>query len=476
MTGDGAMKETSANFAGAERAARFEESVAGVTFVERRGFGDGLFIERYRLTNGLTVLLLPDPVAPVVSYHTWFRVGSSDELPGKTGQAHLLEHLMFNETKHYRQGQFDQLLEAAGGETNAATWLDWTYYYDNIPASELELVVRLESDRMSNLVLDPDRVASEKGVVMAERLDSVEDDVEGKANEMLLSAAFGSEHPYGWPTIGWAEDIESFSAQDCASFYAAHYEPGNATIVIAGDISAESALPLIAAHYGAIPRSVRRANRVFPASQPDRARRDCELEWPTSAPKISLAWEAPPYADYDHAVLSVLCQILTGGRSSRLWRELVRERELASEVRIAPLPFRHIGLVEMWIGAREEHSIDECLAIAERQIARLRAELVADSELDKVKARLELGFLGGMETASGKAEYIGMGETVASDPCHCFVRLEELRRVSAEDVRRVANDVFHDERRFTVRIVPREDDDGSELGDSDATSDEEEVS
>src|SRR5688500_5591916 len=211
--------------------------------------GRSLVVRRWRWPTGLRLLSAVDRSAPVVSYQTWFGVGSRHEKPGKTGLAHLFEHLMFNETRSLEAGEFDRLMEAAGGETNAATWVDWTYYYENLPASELPLAVRLESDRIAHLVLRKPQVTSEKEVVANERRYRVDDDVEGAANELLYATAYRS-HPYRWPTIGWMKDIEGFTIEDCERFYRTYYAPNNATIVIAGDFPEEETVALVRKHYG----------------------------------------------------------------------------------------------------------------------------------------------------------------------------------------------------------------------------------
>jgi zinc protease len=175
-------------------------------------------LHRWGLGNGLTVLVLVDARAPVAAYHTWFNVGSRHERPGKTGLAHLFEHLMFGETENLGAGAFDRKLEESGAETNAATWVDWTYYHELLPADRVKLAVKLEAERMQRLVLREPQVASEKEVVANERRYRVEDDVEGLANELLYKTAF-KLHPYRWPTIGWMEDIQAFTPDDCTAFY-----------------------------------------------------------------------------------------------------------------------------------------------------------------------------------------------------------------------------------------------------------------
>ncbi|HYJ10172.1 MAG TPA: pitrilysin family protein, partial [Polyangiaceae bacterium] len=203
-------------------------------FVESVPFGASLTIERFVMQNGLMVLLCEDKSAPVVSVHTWFRVGSRHEHEGKTGLAHLFEHLMFNEIEGRGPGEFDRMLEEAGAESNASTWLDWTQYNIAIPKEQLSLVLKLEAERMSKLVLREPQVTSEKEVVANERRYRVDDDVEGAVNELLWATAF-TRHAYKWPTIGWMKDIEGFTTQDCEAFYRAYYAPNNAVLVISGD-------------------------------------------------------------------------------------------------------------------------------------------------------------------------------------------------------------------------------------------------
>ena len=209
---------------------------------------------RYRLGNGLTLLFLEDTSAPVVSYFTWYSVGSRHERPGKTGLAHLFEHLMFNETETFKAGEFDRLLEENGAESNAATWVDWTYYYESLPSDRFALAVKLESERMSKLVLRDPQVASEKDVVANERRYRVDDDVEGAANEVLYKTAF-TKHPYHWPTIGWMPDILGFTPADCERFYKTYYAPNNAIIVVVGDVREEAVLREIRDAYGPLASS-----------------------------------------------------------------------------------------------------------------------------------------------------------------------------------------------------------------------------
>jgi zinc protease len=409
-------------------------------------------IHRWRLGNGLTVLILVDASAPVVAFHTWYCVGSRHERPGNTGLAHLFEHLMFGETENLGAGVFDRKLEESGAETNAATWVDWTYYHELLPADRIKLVLKLEAERMQHLVLREPQVASEKEVVANERRYRVDDDVEGAANELLYKTAF-ERHPYQWPTIGWMADIQGFSPEDCAAFYRTYYAPNNATLVVVGDVRERQLLSAIAEAYGGISSQTIPAEDVEPEGH-QLAERRLEIRKPTASEKLLVAFKGPALGDADHATLSVLCEVLFGGRSSRLYRALVIERELAIEVRGWVSTFRDPGLFECWITAREKHSADELQPVLDAALERVRADVVSDDELARAKARLELGSLQQLETVGGKAEQIGFFETVLGDPAHAFRRVDAYRRVTAGDLRRVARRYLIDTARTIVRVLP----------------------
>jgi zinc protease len=416
-------------------------------------FGERLHIERFRLGNGLRVLVVVDHSAPVVSYHTWFRVGSRHEKPGKTGLAHLFEHLMFNEAEGLAAGEFDRLFEAAGAETNAATWTDWTFYYENLPTDALELAVRLESQRMGHLVLREPQLVSEKEVVANERRYRVDDDVEGTTSEQLYALAF-KRHPYHWPTIGWMRDIEGFNLEDCRAFYRTFYAPNNATLVLVGDVDAHAALGLIQEHYGRYGAS-RVPSETSMAEPPQRRERRKTLRLPTATEKLQLGYRAPGLGDPDWGPLTLANDILFGGRSSRLYRRLVDDLELATECRGSVTPFRDPGLHEMWVALRPGKAARQALKVLDAEVDRLRAEPPTDAEVDKAKNRYELGFLNGMETAGGKAEQVGFYETVLGDAGLIFQRLEEYRRVTPEDVQRVARRYLDRSRRTVLHVLPK---------------------
>ena len=425
---------------------------AKLTFVRDQAFGEALTLRRFQLGNGLTVLTLVDRSAPTVSYHTWFRVGSRHERPSKTGLAHLFEHLMFSETKNHPNGDFDRLMESAGAEANAATWTDWTCYYENAPRDALPLLIELEADRMSNLVLRTPQVASEKEVVANERKQRVDDDVEGKALELLYEKAF-RRHPYRWPTIGWMKDIRGFTVRDCQDFYRTHYAPSNCTVVVAGDFDERKALSLVQKHYGGMsaPRTPR--HRKQPEEPTQRAERVLQLSAPTPTEKLLLGYHAPSFSDPDTPALVIANDVLFGGLSSRLHRLFCLDEELALSVRGSISPFIDPGLFEMWIFLREGKRKEDALALLDREIARLGSEGPTTLELDKAINQLELSFLHSMETAGGKAEQIGFYETVADDGAAVFDRLEAYRGVTGDAVKRVVVKYLRPSRRTRVEVL-----------------------
>jgi len=409
-------------------------------------------VHRFRLGNGLRLLMLVDQSAPVVSYYTWFRVGSRHEKAGKTGLAHLFEHLMFNESEGVPAGEFDRKLEQSGAESNAATWLDWTYYYESLPKDRLGLAVTLESNRMANLILRDPQVASEKEVVANERRMRVDDDIEGISNELLYKTAF-TKHPYHAPTIGWMADIESFTSADCTAFYQTYYAPNNATLVIAGDIKERDVLEKVRSAYASIPASTLPEEDTVP-EPPQLATREATLHKPTASEKLLVGFHGPALGDADHGALTILNEILFGGRASRLYRELVTTREVCTDLRGWVSTFRDPGLYEMYFTTRPGVSRHQVLSLVDRELASVRDELVSDEELARAKARLELSLVQSLETASGKAEQIGFYDTVLGDPSAAFRRLEAYRRTTSGQVRTAARRYLTLEARTLVHIVP----------------------
>jgi zinc protease len=410
-------------------------------------------LKRFVLGNGLSLLFLQDKQAPVFSYHSWFKIGSRHEKHGKTGLAHFFEHLMFGETANAKAGVFDRKLEESGAESNAATWVDWTFYHEALPKDRLKLVAKLEADRMQNLVLKEPQVTSEKEVTN-ERRYRVEDDVEGAAGEELYKLAF-QKHGYGWPTIGWMADIAGYTPEDCALFYKTYYAPNNVTLVICGDLSESAVLKTIEAAYGAIPAADIPPEDIVP-EPPQTEERTLDLKKPTAAAKLILGYRGPALGDPDHVTLSVLSEILFGGRASRLHQKLVTELEVVSDVRSWVSTFRDPGLFEMWFTARSGISLERIQELVEPLLEEACREVATSEELERAKARIELSMLQGLDTANGKAEQIGFNETVLGDPNASLRKLGQVRRLTVGEIRTCARRYLVRTARTVLRIFPED--------------------
>jgi len=426
------------------------------TRIGNYGFGPRLGITRYQLDNGLGLLVLVDPSAPVVCYQTWFAVGSRHEHEGKTGIAHLLEHLMFNETRDLPYGEFDRQVEAAGAESNAATFLDWTFYTVSLPADALPLIMTLESERMSNLVLRDPQVQSEREVVANERRQTVDDDVDGAVTERLYKEAF-RRHGYRWPTIGFMADIEGLTTADCRRHYDTYYAPNNATLVVVGDLDEAALLRAAEEHYGHLQPSELPAENAEP-EPPQTAERRLSMRLPTASPKLVMGYRCPALGDADHPIVVLLNEILFGGRASRVHRRLVQELELASEAHGSIGHFRDPSLYDIYIAARPGQNLAPVQAALDAVFEQVVAESVTEAELERAQARVELATLQGLETASGKAEQIGFYDTVLGEPGALFGRLDAFRSATREAIHEAAKRYLMRRSRTVIELVPEEGD------------------
>lgn len=400
-------------------------------------FGKRLRIRRYVLDNGLCAILLPDDAAPILSYQTWFRVGSRHERPGQTGMAHFFEHLMFNETETMAPGVLDRLIEETGGDNNAATWTDWTHYRTSVPARDLELAVRIESERMERLVLEDAQIESEREVVLNERLERVEDDVDGFLDEKLNALAF-TVHPYRWPTIGWMEDIRGLAKPAVQEFYRTYYAPNNAIIVLAGAFDEQAALDMMARYYGHLPAARLPAEASGTAEPAQDAERRQRFARPVHADRLAIGYKVPGQGHPDWAALDFIASILCGGPSARLYRRLVVETELASSVDCGMLPFRDPCLLRMGVNMARGHRAEEALAEIDAIMDALARTPVSEAELTKVKNCAETDFWSALEDCDGRAEALGHYETTLGDFRALFDMVDRVARVSADDIMRVA--------------------------------------
>lgn len=431
-------------------------------------------VRRFRFDNGLVVLLAAKHQAPIVAIQTWFRVGSRNETPGATGLAHLFEHLMFSATATRAAGEFDRIIERMGGESNAATWVDWTYYRLSVPARDVATALDVEYERMHALALAPQAVEAERDVVTNERRERVEDDVDGWLDEQLMATAF-TTHPYRWPTIGWMADIRSVSLATIRDFYQTWYAPNNAVMVLVGDFDEHHVLDVIATRQGALP-AVTLPTQTLPAEPPQTAPRLMRATKPIATHRILIGFKAPAQHHPDWAHLEILATLLAGCPSARLHRRLVIEAEIASSVDAQMTPFADPSLFRIAVTCARDHQADEVLAVVEDELAKLRNTQITAAELRKAKHLAETDFWSAMADIDGMAETLGHHEVTLGDFRQLTAMVERLEATTAEDIHRAATTYFVAAGRTIVIADPDPDyaaeDDNNEDRETDAETED----
>jgi zinc protease len=405
------------------------------------------------LDNGLRVLLLEDARSPIVSFQVWYRVGSRNERRGATGIAHFLEHLMFKGTPSHGPRQFARLVEENGGQDNAFTSQDVTSYYVNIAADKLDLVIDLEADRMQNLLLDPKAIASEREVVIEERRTRTEDDPGGFLGEEVSSIAFKA-HPYGEPIIGWMDDIKRITPEEIREFYKTYYVPNNAMIVAVGAFRAADALEKIKRRFGRIPRG-----KVPPpmlAVEPvQNGERRVIVKKQAELPIVYMAWHVPNQTSDDAAALELLSTILSGGRASRLYRDLVYQRQLALE---AGGDYQYFSidpnLFWFWATPMPGQSPEKLEAELSAHMERLKTEPVTDEELARAKNQIEAAFVYQDDSVHQRASQLARFEMIGGFALKESF-LARIRAVTAADLTRVARAWFAPDRKSVGVLLPK---------------------
>jgi zinc protease len=405
------------------------------------------------LDNGLRILVLEDHRNPIATVQTWYRVGSRDEIPGATGLAHFLEHMMFKGTPSHGKGEFAQLVEQNGGQDNAFTSHDVTSYYVNIAADRVDLVLDLEADRMRNLLLDPKEIDSERQVVTEERRTRVEDDPDGYLSEEFLAAAYKA-HPYGWPVIGWMTDIQRINPAELRAFYDRYYLPNNALVVVAGDVDARRIIGRARETFGRLARgpAVPAMESVEPPQLGER--RVQVYKAGARAPIVYIGFHVPNHASADAPALELLSTILQDGRASRLYRRLVYERRLALDVGGDYSYLSHDPNIFWFSGTPLPGRTPEELerAIME-EIELVRSEPVPAEELDRAKNQIEADFVRQEDSVFSRASTLARFELAGSwRDSETFVPL--IRRVTAADLQRVARMYFQPSHRTVGTLLP----------------------
>lgn len=413
--------------------------IDGVEPVATAALGS-LSIRKWSLRNGLRIITAADPAARSVSYVTTYRVGSRDEdaAAGQTGLAHFCEHLMFAETRGSSgPGVFDRRLEELGGNGNATTGYDFTSYTDDLPPEALEAVIQLEAERMTKVDLTPAEIEREREIVIEERLQSSEDDIDGQLDELVYGQAFRS-HPYRWPIVGRMADIRAATPASVTAFFARHYGPDHATVVIAGRFDEATALSAMAASYGPLPSRPKTEDPVITPERAPVGEIRAAIARAVPAERFMVGRPAPGLADPDRAAYEVLDELLTGGPSARLYRALMVDRELASSLDAEVAPTRDPGLWTVVVQMRKTERAAAAEELIRREITRLIDTPVPAAELSAARNRLETAFWLGLSSSEARAEQLGAFDATTGDFRLLIERGGAYARVTAADVTRVA--------------------------------------
>jgi len=410
-------------------------------------------IKKFNLQNGLKVLTLENHFIPIVSYYTFYKVGSRNEIPGITGISHLFEHMMFKGSKKFKNISFDKILEPMGGYSNAYTSRDMTVYYENFPPDVLKLVVELDSDRMGSLNLVSKELDSEREVVKEERRYRTENSIIGKMDEELYLAAY-SAHSYRFPIIGWMSDLSNINIDDCHGYLETYYNPANSCIVLVGDFNTNTALSIIEQNYSKI--QVNPVKRQCITKEPTQTgEKRVEYRKPAEVYSFMVGFHAPDINNPDIFALEILRTILTDGESSRLQKKLIYDKEIALSVysdftwRIDPTLF------VLYVQMKPNYSSEEGEKLLYDEIEKIKNGDILDKDIIKAKNKIESYFFKSIKTTLGLGEKIGSSEILFGDYNFIFKVLDEFKKIEKNNLIKVVNKYFIKDNRTVVTLVPK---------------------
>jgi zinc protease len=415
----------------------------------------------FTLPNGLEVLVHEDHTLPVVTVNTWYHVGSGDEKPGRTGFAHLFEHIMFMGSQHVPTGEFDKLLEAAGAENNGSTTGDRTNYYEDGPSNALPLMMYLDGDRMGYLLpeINKEKVDLQRDVVKNERRQRYENEPYGLAQENIQSRLFPAGHPYNWTTIGSMADLSAASIDDVRDFFKTYYTPNNATIAVAGDVTTADVKQWAEKYFSDIPKGPDIARpKVADFKLP--ADVHYTLEDRVQLPRVYDALHTVKAFSADDAPLEAVAGVLADGKSSRLYKRLIYDLQIASNVVAYQRGGQYDGLFVLYATARPGHDLNELQRVIDEEIKKLADSGPTDRELQRFKNATEAQFIDVLEHVGGfdgKANQLNYYRQYAGTPDYMAKDIERYRNLTAADVQRAAKQYLAGPHRVVVSVVPKGD-------------------
>lgn len=410
-------------------------------------------IEKYSLDNGLTVILHEDHSVPLISFHTWYRVGSKDEAEGITGAAHMLEHMMFKGAKKYTNKEFDRIIHENGISNNAFTTYDYTGFYQTLPSDKLELMMDLEVDRMSSLTIDQGELLKERDVVKEERRWRVDNNPMGLLRELTMATVF-KKHPYGWPVIGTMKDISNYDVKTMRSFYEKYYVPNNAILVLAGDIQTSKAKSLVKKYYGDLKaRPLSRAK--IPPEPPQKIQYNAKLKQDVQSITYNVSFQAVPQGHPDMYALDLAAQILGASSSSRLYKKLVYRDQVATQAFSYHWNLKDHGVFAVGVNLKPGIPAEKSLDVVYNEIYQLRNKLVTPEELQRAKTQSMKGIVDSLTTIDGKARALASYEILTGSSENVLNDIQKYNQVTAQDIQRVAGQYLNTHQRSIVVLEPK---------------------
>jgi zinc protease len=411
--------------------------------------------EKYKLPNGLEVILHEDHSTPIIAVDTWYHVGSGDEQVGRTGFAHLFEHIMFMGSQHVPVGAFDQLLESAGANNNGSTTEDRTNYYEILPSNALQLALWLDADRMGFLLptMDLAKVNLQRDVVKNERRQRVDNVPYGRADEIILAALYPRTHPYSWPVIGSMSDLSAASLADVQNFFKTYYAPNNATLTIAGDFDPATVKKLVAQYFGSIPRGPEVKRRLTVPAVVIRRDTFLVLEDKVQLPRLFYTWHSVKGFSKDDAALDILAQIVANDKNSRLYKKLVYDLQIAQSVSAFQDGSRLDGKFQIDVTPKPGQKVADIDRIVQAEIANVINTGVTPRELQRAQNLYKASFLNRLASVLGKAEVLNSYNYFVGNPEYVQQDAARYERVTAADVQRVAK-TYLGRPKIVLTVVP----------------------
>ena len=414
-------------------------------------------IERHTLDNGLRVILQPDPSLPLVAINLWYHVGSKNERPGRTGFAHLFEHMLFQGSEHVGTNDHFGYIQQVGGVANGSTWFDRTNYFETLPAHCLDLGLWLESDRMGFLLpaMDQKKLDTQREVVVNERRQRIDNQPYGRAPERLHELLYPDDHPYHWPVIGYMEDIAAATLEEVTEFFRTYYVPNNAVLTLAGDFDTRSVLRSVDRYFGEIPSGEIPAAVETSQERPEGERRETMPDEVQMA-RVYFAFRAPPLGTHEWFVGDLLSTALSDGKSSPLYRDLVYEREIAQDVSVYNMPMELASTFVLVATVKPEAEIEQVEEALSDHLTRSQQLPMPDEDIERARRRELTAIFDRLQTLGERADLLSLYTTYFDDPQRIFRDFLRYEHIDVDEVKEFCDSYLRTSSRVVLHVVPKE--------------------